>query len=124
MQADVFKPPMAARQSQVLALLGHFYLKQGFAQRAMTVFGALEILDPDNTTHLRAHAVACRRAGRLEQALVCLDKLALRGRINAPYHLLRAQVLQGLARPHEAEQAMRAYLQARSPRPTPEGSVP
>jgi tetratricopeptide (TPR) repeat protein len=114
MQADVFKPPMPARQSQVLALLGHFYLKQGFGQRAMAVFSALEILDPNTIAHVRANALACRRAGRLEQSLACLDRLALRGRINAPYHLLRAQVLQGLARPQEAEQSMRAYMQARA----------
>jgi len=104
-------------------LLGHFYLKQGFAQRAMTVFSALEILDPDNILHVRAHAVACRRAGRMEQALACLDKLALRGQINTPYHLLRAQVLQGLARTHEAEQAMRAYLQARAQQSTTVGAT-
>ena len=113
MQAEVFQPPMAARESQVLALLGHFYLKQGYAQRAITVFAALEILDPHNASHVRAHALACHRAGRLEQALACLDRLALRGRINAPYHLLRARVLQGLIRPQEAAQAMRAYVQAR-----------
>lgn len=122
MQADAL--PMPARQSQVLALLGHFYLKQGYAQRAMTVFTALEILDPNTLGHVRANALACRRAGRLEQALACLDKLALRGQINAPYHLLRAQVLQGLARPQEAEQAMRAYLQARAPHRAPEDSAP
>lgn len=122
MQADAL--PMPARQSQVLALLGHFYLKQGYAQRAMTVFTALEFLDPNTVGHVRANALACRRAGRLEQALTCLDKLALRGHINAPYHLLRAQVLQGLARPQEAEQAMRAYLQARPPHRPPEDSAP
>jgi tetratricopeptide (TPR) repeat protein len=112
MRAEVFAPPMAARQSQVLALLGHFYLKQGYAQRAIIVFAALEILEPHNTLHMRAHALACRRAGRLEQALACLDRLALRGSINTPYHLLRAQVLQGLARPQEAALAMRAYTRA------------
>lgn len=115
MQADALKPALPARQSQVLALLGHFYLKQGFAQRAMTVFSALEILDPHTSAHVRANALACRRAGRLEQAIACLDRLALRGQISPPYHLLRAQVLQGLARPQEAEQSMRAYLQARAP---------
>lgn len=112
MPVDVLNPRMPARQSQALAMLGYFYLKQGFAQRAMTVFAALEVLDPPQPRHVCALALACRRAGRLEQALACLDRLALRGAIRAPYHLLRAQVLQGLLRSDEAAQSMQAYRQA------------
>ncbi len=119
MPVNAVTQQMPARQSQALALLGYFYLKQGFPQRAMTVFSALEILDPPQPLHVCALALACRRAGRLEQALACLDRLALRGAIRAPYHLLRAQVLQGLSRSDEAAQSMLAYRQAIESHPAP-----
>lgn len=100
------------RAKDAMKLLGYLFMQQGMPERAATLYAALATHEPDNPEHLRALAVAFSRAGRQEQALDALDRLALAGAVDLRFHLLRSQTLTELGRTAEAGTAMRAYLDA------------
>lgn len=108
-----FSLPDAERDA--LALLGGFFLQQGQAERALTVFAGLEALEPSVVSHARMVAVAALAAGRPERALIALDRIALGGQIDAVFHLARAEALSALGRASEASASMRAWLSLRDP---------
>ena len=77
------------RAKDAMKLLGYLFMQQGMPERAATLYAALATHEPDNPEHLRALAVAFSRAGRQEQALDALDRLALAGAVDLRFHLLR-----------------------------------
>jgi predicted Zn-dependent protease len=105
--------PLPDAERDALALLGGFFLQQGQAERALTVFAGLEALEPDVMSHARLVAVAALAAGRPERALIALDRIALGGQIDAVFHLARADALSAVGRATEASAAMRAWLSLR-----------
>ena len=101
-------------QHDAMSLLGQLLLTQGHPERAAHIYASLEILEPGEPVNVRALALAHARAGQPEKALDALDRLALAGAVDQPFHLLRAQVLSELGRADEAAAAMRAYMALRS----------
>ena len=108
-------------QAKVLSLLAYFFYTQGYFPRAVGIYSALELLDSQDPAHLRGLAVSYAGAERFDLALGALDRLALRGAVDAPFYLLRSQVLIALSRPEEAANAMVAYsdIMQRSSRTPP-----
>lgn len=100
-------------ERDALALLGGFFMQQGQAERALTVFSGLEVLEPELLSHARLVAVAALAARRPERALIALDRIALGGQIDDVFHLARAEALAALGRPVEAASSMRAWLASR-----------
>jgi predicted RNA polymerase sigma factor len=86
-------------------------LTQGFPDRSIRIYAALEVLEPEDLQYKRALALAYLRAGRAQDSLSALDRLAQRGGIDEGFHFVRSQVLAGLDRHEEAAAAMRAYLE-------------
>ena len=107
--------PLPDAERDALALLGGFFLQQGQAERALTVFAGLEALEPSVVSHARMVAVAALAAGRPERALIALDRIALGGQIDAVFHLARAEALSAVGRASEASASMRAWLSLRDP---------
>ena len=107
--------PPAAREA--MAVLGYFYLQNGRADQAATIFAALDTLLPDDRHTVTSLALAQVRAGKPERALQTLDRLALLGFVDSSFHLLRAQALSATSRSGEASAAMRAYVAQRPPAP-------
>jgi len=100
---------------EAMAVLGYFYLQNGRPQQAMTIFGALDALLPDDRHTMSSLALAQVRAGKAERALQTLDRLALLGHVHGPFHLLRAQALSAMSRSGEASMAMQTYIAQRAP---------
>lgn len=100
-------------ERDALMLLGHFFLRQQQSERALTVFAALEVLEPERVEHARCSAVAALSSGRAERALAALDRIALAGRIDPTFHLVRALALGALERSDDAQLAMRAWVDSR-----------
>lgn len=101
---------MQSDQIKVVSLLAYFFYTQGQWERAIHLYAALELLDPHEPAPVRGLALAYAAHGRFELALAALDRLALRGAVDAPFYLLRAQVLSALQRSEESSSAMSAYL--------------
>ena len=104
---------MQPEQTKVLSLLAYFFYTQGYYARAVSIYSALDLLDSQDASHLRGLAVCYAAADRHELALAALDRLAMRGVLDAPFYLLRSQVLSSLSRPEEAASAMAAYTDMR-----------
>ena len=102
---------LSAEERDALTLLGRLFLTQGFPDRSVRIFAALEVLEPEDLYYKRALALAHFRAGRAQESLSTLDRLAERGGID--------EVLGDLDRKDEAAAAMRAYLDLKDP-PKPE----
>ena len=113
--------PLTDAERDALALLGGFFLQQGQAERALTVFAGLESLEPSVVSHSRLVVVAALAAGRPERALIALDRIALGGQIDAVFHLARAEALSALGRNTEASASMRAWLSFRESAQPPLG---
>ena len=96
-----------------LHVLAHAHRLQGDPARAALLLGALDHLRPNEPAVLRALAASELADGNPEAAMAALDRLALRGAVDAAFHLLRAQTLVALARPDEARLAMRAFVDQR-----------
>lgn len=110
--------PLSAEERDALILLGRLFLTQGFPDRSVRIFAALEILEPEDLHYKRALALAYLRAGRAQESLSALDRLAEHGGIDEGFHFVRSQVLSDLERTEEAAAAMRAYLDLRAPQKT------
>jgi tetratricopeptide (TPR) repeat protein len=113
--------PLPDAERDALALLGGFFLQQGQAERALTVFAGLEALEPQVMSHARLVAVAALAAGRPERALIALDRIALGGQIDDVFHLARAEALSAVGRAAEASASMRAWLSLREAAQSPVG---
>ena len=97
-------------QRDALSVLARLFLTHGFPERAVRLYGALNVLDPQDPQHLRGLSLALARADRLDESLATLDRLALGGHMDEGFHVLRADVLARLDRHEESATAMRAYL--------------
>jgi Flp pilus assembly protein TadD len=104
---------MQSDQIKVLSLLAYFFYTQGFFSRATHLYSALDVLDSSDHSHLRGLALSYAAAQQNDFALSALDRLALRGAVDAPFYLLRAQVLGALGRTDEAANAMTAFTDLR-----------
>jgi hypothetical protein len=111
---------MQADQIKVVALLAYFFYTQSQYDRAIRLYAALELLDPADPIHIRGLALSYAAQAQSELALAALDRLALRGAVDAPFYLLRAQVLGALQRPEESASAMRVYLEMRQAQDLPQ----
>jgi len=118
-RAEVNNPvsAMAPPVREALAVLGYFYLRNGRAGQAVTIFAALDALFPDDRRTVTSLALALVRAGKAERALHVIERLAVLGFVDSAFHLLRAQALSALNRSGESTAAMRAYLTQRSTSP-------
>jgi Flp pilus assembly protein TadD len=103
---------------ELMDLLGYIYLQHGRPDKAAVLLAARDVLAPDDTRTLLSLALAQVRSARPARAIDTLDRLALLGAMDAPFHLVRAQALQALGRAEEAAGAMRAYVSMR-PVPVP-----
>jgi len=98
---------------ELLGLLAYVLLENDRPEKAAVLLQAMESLGVANHRELATLALAQLRSGKPDATLNTLDRLALVGGINAPFHLIRAQALQALNRAEEAAAAMRAYLDLR-----------
>ncbi len=103
----------AATSTELMDLLAYLFLQHQRPDKAAVLLAARDLLAPGDTRTLLALALARLRAGQPQRALDTLDRLALLGAIDAPFHLVRAQALHALDRAPEAAAAMRAYLAQR-----------
>lgn len=97
-----------------MAFLAHAYLQNGKPDKAAVILTALDFAQPNQSQTLAALAAAQIRSNKAERALETLDRLAMSGRIDAAFHLLRGQALSALGRKDEASLAMQTYLQMRA----------
>ena len=105
---------MDEENRDVLALMGHLYLRLGQAEKAESLFAALSVLYPAESKHRLAYVCALLRQKRADTALALLDAMALTERASPAWHLLRAQSLAQLNRMAESRAAMARYLDVRS----------
>ena len=100
---------------QALAVLAHAHRVQGDAARSALLFGAIELLHPQDPAVLRGLAAAELAAGRPAPALAALERSLLLPAVpvDGAFHLLRAQALLALGRRDEAQGAMQAALALR-----------
>lgn len=103
----------AGTSTQLMDLLAYLYLQHQRPEKAAVLLAARDLLEPGDARTLLALALARLRADQPQRALDTLDRLALLGAIDAPFHLVRAQALHALDRAPEAAAATRAYLAAR-----------
>jgi predicted Zn-dependent protease len=101
-------------EQELIGLLAYFYLQNGRAEKAEILLTALDILVPNQTWTLSTLAYAQIRANHPDLSLKTLDRLAMIGRMDAFFHLMRMQALTAQNRPEEAEQARQIYLSLRS----------
>jgi Flp pilus assembly protein TadD len=98
---------------ELMDLLGYIYLRHGLPDKAAVLLAARDLLYPDDAPTLLRLALAQARAMKPQRALATLDRLALLGAMDAPFHLVRAQALQALGRAEEAAGAMCAHVAMR-----------
>lgn len=120
-------PPAAPDQpasTELLDLLAYVHLQNNQPGKAAVLLAARDVLVPGDTRVVLTLALAQLRSGRPRRALDTLDRLALAGAMDAPFHLVRAQALQALERPAEAASAMRAYVAQRAADGAPADAPP
>ena len=104
---------MQSDQIKVVSLLAYFFYTQGYHARAIHLYSALDVMDAQDPSHLRGLALSYAAAQQYALALAALDRLALRGAVDAAFYLLRSQVLSALGRPEESANAMSAFTDLR-----------
>ncbi len=102
--------PLPTDQRDAMSLVAKLFLNYGFAEKAVRLYKALTLLEPEEAAHHRALALALFKAQRSQEALSALDRLALLGQIDEGFHMLRSQVLADLGQVEEASAAMQAFL--------------
>jgi Flp pilus assembly protein TadD len=107
-------PAAPAQSIELMDLLAFVYLQNGLPDKAAVLLAARNILAPDDIRSLLALALAQVRSAKPQRALNTLERLALLGAVDAPFHLVRAQALQALDRRDEAAAAMRAFVALRN----------
>ncbi len=101
---------VSAEQRDAMLMVGRLFAQHGFAERAIRIMAALDVIHPADPDTLRGLAWAHFKAGQPQQALSALDRLAQQAQVDGGFHLLRTQVLAQLERHEEAATSMRAYL--------------
>jgi predicted Zn-dependent protease len=104
---------LADETRELLGLLAYVYLENNRPEKTIVLLKALQALGQADARQLATLALAQLRAGKPDTALSTLDQLAMQGSVDAPFHLIRSQTLQALARSDEAAAAMRAYVALR-----------
>jgi predicted Zn-dependent protease len=99
--------------SELLRLLGMFYMQSARPERAATLYRALARLEPQNPAHAKALAFANLTDGNAVVALEILDSIVAPGEPSAEVHLMRAQALAALNRGEDAQVSMRAFQASR-----------
>ncbi|WP_245598145.1 tetratricopeptide repeat protein [Ottowia thiooxydans] len=105
---------ISSTQIELMDLLSYIYLRHGLPDKAAVLLAARDLLAPDNRITLLTLALAQVRASKPERALETLERLAMLGAVDAPFHLVRAQAFQALGRIGEAAGAMRAHVALRA----------
>ena len=113
---------LSADSVALLGLLAYVYLENDRPDKAAVLLAALDQLGAANARQQVSLALAQLRAGKPEPALATLERVAMRGGVDAVFHLVRAQTLQALERQEESAAAMRAYVAQRSATPLPAGA--
>lgn len=113
-QPTALKELLSDDQHDLLRLLGFVYLQNGKPQPAATLFHALHLLDPTDSSITRSLACAYVRSGKAEEALTLLDALLQHGDTSSLTYLLRAQAFSFMGHLAEAARAMRFFVQART----------
>jgi len=114
---------LTPEQRDLLKLLGYLYLRYGCFDKAVVLFEALLLQNPQDDHAAHSLACACVRTGRYDSALAQLDRLLDGGDFSALTYLLRGQALSALGRREEAARSMLLYMDARTraqPHSTPE----
>lgn len=106
-------PALNATHAEMLGLLASIYMENNRPEKAVVLLAALDALGLAEPRQRVALALAQLRAGKPADAQATLERVAMSGAIDGPFHLVRAQVLTALARPQEAGAAMRAYVALR-----------
>lgn len=104
---------MDEQEKSLVLLLAWAWLRNARPQKAATLLAALDVVAPGQRQVLRTLALALVRSGEPQRALDTLERMAVTGRADAAYHLLRARALTAADRRAEAAAAMAACLQAR-----------
>ena len=99
---------------ELLGLLAYVYLENNRPEKAAVLLSALETLGLADARRRLSLALAQLRSGKPESAVATLERAALRGEVDASFHLVRAQALLALQRHAEAAAAMRAYVALRA----------
>lgn len=110
--------PLGAESAELLGLLAYVYLENDRPEKTAVLLAALEALNLAEPRQLVTLALAQLRAQKPDSALATLERVALRGGMDAAFHLVRAQALLALERHAEAAAAMRAYVAMRASPPT------
>lgn len=99
---------------QLMALLAYVYLEHNRPEKAVVLLRALDVLGLSTPRQMRALAVSQLRAQKPADALATVERMALLGQVDAPFHLIRAQALAALNRAEDARDAMQTYIQQRN----------
>ncbi|ARP93553.1 tetratricopeptide repeat protein [Bordetella genomosp. 13] len=105
---------LSADSAELLGLLAYIYLENDRPEKAAVLLSALDALGAAEPRQQVTLALAQLRAGKPETALATLERVALRGAMDAAFHQVRAQALLALDRRPEAAAAMRAYVAMRA----------
>ncbi|MBV7485215.1 tetratricopeptide repeat protein [Bordetella sp. BOR01] len=105
--------------ADLLGLLAYVYLENQKPDKAVVLLAALDTLGLADSRQQVSLALAQLRVGKPDRALAILEKTAMRGGVDAAFHLVRAQALLAQDRRDEAGAAMRAYVALRSRAGTP-----
>jgi len=106
-------PALEPDVRDLLALLATIYMENDRPEKAAVLLSALDALQQTDSRALAQLALAQLRSGKPDKALGTLDRLAIDGRADAVFHLIRAHTLLALQREDEAAAAMRAYVALR-----------
>ena len=108
------RAPLSPDSVELLGLLAYIYLENNRPEKAAVLLAALETLGQADSRRRLSLALAQLRSGKPETAIATLERAALRGEVDATFHLVRAQALLALDRRAEAAVAMRAYVALRT----------
>lgn len=108
---------------ELLDLLAYIYLENDRPEKAAVLLAALEALGQADARSLLRLALAQLRSNKPALALDTLDRVAMKGQVDAVFHLIRAQTLQSLNRREEAHAAMRSYVALRQTTSLPTTNV-
>lgn len=98
---------------ELLGLLAHLYLENNRPEKSVILLQALDAVGLASRRDNVTLALSLLRTNKPEAAMDVLDRLALNGAVDAPFHLIRSQTLHALDRDAEAHAAMQAYISLR-----------
>ncbi|CAM3833580.1 hypothetical protein [Bordetella tumulicola] len=98
---------------ELLGLLAHLYLENNRPEKSVVLLQALDAVGLASRRDNVTLALSLLRTSKPEEAMDVLDRLALNGAVDAPFHLIRSQTLHALDRYAEAHAAMQAYISLR-----------